>query len=64
MYLQEKTVFDLDLGTKVTWNIAQYLYTIWAMQYAPAKFEVAKSNGKGGAYLQENTIFDPDHKSY
>ena len=30
--------------------------------YAPAKFEVAMSNGLGGIHLQENTFFDLDIK--
>ena len=45
-------VFDLDHG--VTQNIAQYLYHV---TYAPAKFEVAMSNGLGGDEFKENTLF-------
>ena len=45
MFLQENTLYDLDLGVKVTFNVAQYSphYVI----YAPAKFEIAKSNRLG-----------------
>ena len=42
MYLQENTVFDLDLGIKVTLNIA--LCPLHPVTYAPAKFGVATSN--------------------
>ena len=46
MHLQESTIFDVDLGVKVTQNVAQY--PLHHMTYAPAKFEVAFSNGLGG----------------
>ena len=39
MHLQEKAMFDLDLGVKVTQNFAQY--PLHYMAYSPAKFEVA-----------------------
>ena len=38
--------FDIDLGVKVTQNIAQY--PLHHVTYAPVKFEVATSNGLGG----------------
>ena len=38
--------FDIDLGVKVTQNIAQY--PLHHVTYAPVKFEVAMSNGLGG----------------
>ena len=45
MHLQESTLVDLDLGAKVTQNIAQY---IWHhVTYAPAKFDIATSHGWG-----------------
>ena len=40
MYLQENTLYELDLGVKVTYNIAQY--SPHPVIYALAKFEVAK----------------------
>ena len=47
MQLQKNTVYnDLDLWVKVTQNVAQY--PLHHMTYAPAKFEVAMSNGLGG----------------
>ena len=46
MHLYENTVFDLDLGVKVTQDVAQY--TLHHVTYAHAKFEVAMSNGFGG----------------
>ena len=43
MDLQESTLYDLDLGVKVTQNVA--LYHPHHMTYASANFEVAMSNG-------------------
>ena len=37
------TLFDLDLGVKVTQNVAQYPQH--HVTYAPAKFDVATSHG-------------------
>ena len=45
MHLQGKTLYDLDLGVKVTSDVAQY--PPYHMTYAPAKFEVAMSNSLG-----------------
>ena len=41
MRFQENTLFDLDLGVKVTRNIAQY--PLHHVTYTRAKFEVATS---------------------
>ena len=41
MHLQENILFDLVV--KVTWNI--YQFPLHHVTYAPAKFEVATSNG-------------------
>ena len=41
MDLQEITLYDLDLGVKVTQNVAQYHPHY--VTYAQAKFEVATS---------------------
>ena len=47
MHLQESIlhVYVLDLGAKVTQNVAQY--PPHHVTYAPAKFKVAMSNGLG-----------------
>ena len=43
MHLQENTLFDLDLGVKVTGNVAQY--PLHHVTFSGTKFEVAMSNG-------------------
>ena len=48
MYFTRKILFDLDLG--VTHIIAQY--PLHHVTYAPAKFEVASSNGSGDAFTR------------
>ena len=45
MHLQESALYDLDLGVKVTQNVAKY--PPHHVTYAFAKFEVAISNGLG-----------------
>ena len=45
MYLQENTVFDLDITCKITWNIAQP--PLHHVTYAHAKIEVDTSNSLG-----------------
>ena len=45
MDLQESKSYDLDLGVKVTQNVAQY--HPHHVTYAPVNFEVAMSNGSG-----------------
>ena len=42
MHLQENTLFDLDLGDKVTQNVAQY--PRHNVTYVPAKFDIATFN--------------------
>ena len=42
MHLQENTLFDLDLGFKVTQNVAQFPQH--HVTYAPAKFDIATSH--------------------
>ena len=44
MHLQGSSLYDLDLGVKVTQNVA--LYPPHHKSYAPTKFEVAMSNGR------------------
>ena len=51
MHLQENTLFDLDLGVKVTQNVAQY--PLHHVTYAPAKFEVATSNSLGDPFTRK-----------
>ena len=46
MNLQQSKLYDLDLGVKVTQNVAKY--HSHHVTYAPVNFEVAMSNGKGG----------------
>ena len=48
MHLQENSIFDLDLdiGVKVTQNVAQY--PLCHVTYSATKFEVATSNRLGG----------------
>ena len=41
MHLQEQTLFDLDLGVKVTQNVYQYPRP--HVTYTPAKFDIATS---------------------
>ena len=45
MYLQESTLYDLDLVVKVTQNVVQYPPN--HITYAPAKFEIAMFNSLG-----------------
>ena len=45
MHLQANTLYDLDLGVKVTQNVFQYPPN--HVTYAPGKFEVATSNSLG-----------------
>ena len=45
-YLQENTLFDHDLGVKITHNVVQK--PSYHVSYLPAKFEVATSNSLGG----------------
>ena len=42
MHLQENTLFDLDLGVKVTQNVSKF--PIHHVTYSAAKYEVATSN--------------------
>ena len=52
MHLQENTLFDLDLGVKVTRNVTQY--PLHHVIYASTKFEVATSNGLGEDTITRN----------
>ena len=46
MYLQENTLFALDIAVKVRYKVVHN--PLHHMTYAPAKFEVDTSNGLGG----------------
>ena len=48
MHLQENSIFDLDLGVKVTQDVAQY--PLHHVTYSATKFEVATSKRLGGEY--------------
>ena len=54
MLLQGNTVltYDLDLGVKVTCNVAQY--PLHYVTHLGTKFEVATSNGLGGDTFTRN----------
>ena len=46
MHLHENTLFDLDIGVKVTQDVAKYL--LHHVTYSDTKVEVATSDGVGG----------------
>ena len=52
MHLQEIALFDLDLGVKVTQNVAQY--PLHHVTYLGSKFKVAMSNDLGGDAFTRN----------
>ena len=55
MHSQENTLFDLDLGVKVTQIVVQcHLHHV---TYAPTEFEVTTSKGLGGDALSRKFIF-------
>ena len=54
MHLQENVLFHLDVGVKVTQNVAKC--PLHHVTYAPARFEVATSNSLGGNAITRNYI--------
>ena len=58
--LQEYSLYDLDLGSKVTQNVARY--PLHHVTYAAIKFEVATSNGLGGEMKIHYLTFDRHRK--
>ena len=52
--LTRKYIIDLDLGVKVTQNVAQY--PLHHVTYAPAKFEVATSNSLGDPFTRKHIM--------
>ena len=62
MYLQENTVFDLDLGIKVTWNIAKH--PLHHVTYAYAKSELVTPNRLGRDVFTKKYSIWPWHKGH
>ena len=58
IHLQINTLFDLDLGVKVTLNVAQCPQH--HVTYAPTEFEVTTSKGLGVGAFTRKIIFDLD----
>ena len=56
MHLQEKPLFDLDLGVKVTRYVAQC--PLHYVTYAHTEFEVTTKKLYEEKHLQDNSIFD------
>ena len=56
MHLHENALLYLDLGVKVTQDVAQY--PLHHVTYSNTKFEVARSNSLGGDAFTKNTLFD------
>ena len=54
MDLQESESYDLDLGVKVTQNVAQY--QPHHVTYVPKNFEVAMSNGSEDSFIRKYII--------
>ena len=54
MYLQKNILYDLDIGVKVTRNVAQC--PLHHVTYAPTEFEVTKSKGLGDAFTRKFII--------
>ena len=54
VHLQENTLFDLDLGVKITGNVAQY--PLHHVTYASTKFAVATSKVLGDAFTRKYII--------
>ena len=59
MHLQENTLVDLDLGLKVTQNVAQY--PLHHVSYAATKFEVVTFNKLGGDTFTRNVMDAQTH---
>ena len=56
----QNTLFDLDLGVKVTQDVAQY--PLHHMTYSDTKFEVATTNSLGDAFTCKYTTRSRSHK--
>ena len=58
MDLQQSKLYDLDLGVKVTQNVAKYQPHY--VTYAPVNFKLLCPMVKEEMHLQENTLYDFD----
>ena len=56
MHLHEIALFDLEIGVKVTQDVAKY--PLHHVTYSDTKFEVSTSDGLGGDAFTKNTYFD------
>ena len=56
MHLHEIALFDLEIGVKVTHDVAKY--PLHHVTYSDTKFEVSTSDGLGGDAFTKNTYFD------
>ena len=56
MDLQESKLYDLDLGVKVTQNVAKYHQH--HVTYAPVNLKMLCPMVQEKIHLQENTLFD------
>ena len=56
MDLQESKLYDLDLGDKVTQNVAKY--HPHHVTYAPVNLKILCPMVQEKIHLQENTLFD------
>ena len=57
MHLHEIALFDLEIGVKVTQDVAKY--PLHHVTYSDIKFEVSTSDGLGGdAFTKKIHIFD------
>ena len=59
MHLHEIALFDLEIGVKVTQDVAKY--PLHHVTYSDTKFEVSTSDGLGGdAFTKKIHIFTVD----
>ena len=56
MQLHEIALFDLEIGVKVTQDVAKY--PLHHVTYSDTKFEVSTSDGLGGDAFTKNPYFD------
>ena len=56
MHLHENTLFDLDLGVKVTQDVVKH--PLHHLIYSDTKFEVSTSGGLGGDAFTKKYIID------
>ena len=56
MHLHKNTLFDLDIGVKVTQDNAKY--PLHHVTYSDTKFEAATPDGLRGDTFTNNTLFE------